>query len=124
MRRVVNEDPHVRCLWRLVERVLAFCLDWPGGGDGETGLHERRKQGLPSLLLLVGEHDGENAVVAQDAATLLERVAHISAALGIEPPLRLPGDRVCVGSVHPLCALAAVSIAFAVDITPLGCRVD
>ena len=65
-----------------MQAVLAFGVDGPRGFDGEPGADEGGGQGVPGSHLLVGEHDGEAAVVAQDAVHLAERGGHLALVVG------------------------------------------
>ncbi len=67
-----------RVLFGLMQAVLAFGVDGPGGFDGEAGADEGGGQGVPGLDPLVGEHDGEDAVRVQHAMHLAEGGGHLA----------------------------------------------
>ena len=50
----------------------------PRGLEGEAGADEGGGQGVPGFHLFVGEHDGEHAVVTQDAGHLAEAGSHLA----------------------------------------------
>lgn len=89
--------------------MLALGLDRPRGGDGETGLDQGREERLPGLLLLVGEHDGQDAVIPEHATTLGEGVRHLPAIEGAGLELRLAGRAVALplSAAHGAIAMTA-----------------